>query len=28
MTRPGEGLSFCLDLALIGGVVLSAPFVT
>jgi sec-independent protein translocase protein TatC len=28
MTRPGEGLSFYLDLALIGGVVLAAPFVT
>jgi sec-independent protein translocase protein TatC len=28
MTRPGEGLSFYLDLALIGGVILSAPFVT
>jgi sec-independent protein translocase protein TatC len=27
-TRPGEGLSFYLDLALIGGVVLAAPFVT
>jgi sec-independent protein translocase protein TatC len=26
--RPGEGLSFYLDLALIGGVVLAAPFVT
>jgi sec-independent protein translocase protein TatC len=25
--RPGEGLSFHLDLALIGGVVLAAPFV-
>jgi sec-independent protein translocase protein TatC len=25
--RPGEGLSFYLDLALIGGVVLAAPFV-
>ena len=28
MTRPGEGLAFYLDLALIGGVVLAAPFVT
>jgi len=28
MTRPGEGFSFYLDLALIGGVVLAAPFVT
>jgi sec-independent protein translocase protein TatC len=28
MTRPGEGVSFYLDIALIGGVVLSAPFVT
>jgi sec-independent protein translocase protein TatC len=28
MTKPGEGLSFYLDLALIGGVVLAAPFVT
>jgi len=28
MTRPGEGLSFYLDLALIGGIVLAAPFVT
>jgi sec-independent protein translocase protein TatC len=28
MTRPGEGLSFYLDLALLGGVVLAAPFVT
>jgi sec-independent protein translocase protein TatC len=28
MTRPGEGLSFHLDLALIGGVMLAAPFVT
>jgi sec-independent protein translocase protein TatC len=28
MTRPGEGLSFYLDLALMGGVVLAAPFVT
>jgi sec-independent protein translocase protein TatC len=27
-TRPGEGFSFYLDLALIGGVVLAAPFVT
>jgi sec-independent protein translocase protein TatC len=27
-TRPGEGLSFYLDLALMGGVVLAAPFVT
>lgn len=27
-TRPGEAFSFYLDLALIGGVVLSAPFVT
>jgi sec-independent protein translocase protein TatC len=28
MTRPGEGFSFDLDLALLGGAVLSAPFVT
>lgn len=28
MTRPGEGFSFYLDLALLGGVVLAAPFVT
>jgi len=28
MTRPGEGLAFYLDLALMGGVVLAAPFVT
>jgi sec-independent protein translocase protein TatC len=28
MTRPGEGLSFYLDLALLGGVVLATPFVT
>lgn len=28
MTRPGEGLSLYLDLALLGGVVLAAPFVT
>jgi sec-independent protein translocase protein TatC len=28
MTRPGEGLSFYLDLALMGGVMLAAPFVT
>jgi sec-independent protein translocase protein TatC len=28
MTRPGEGLSFYLDLALIGGVVLATPYVT
>ena len=28
MTRPGEGLSFYLDLALMGGVLLAAPFVT
>lgn len=28
MTRPGEGLSFYLDVALIGGIVLAAPFVT
>jgi sec-independent protein translocase protein TatC len=27
-TKPGEGFSFYLDLALIGGVVLGAPFVT
>ena len=27
-TRPGEGFSFYLDLALIGGIVLAAPFVT
>ena len=26
-TRPGEGFSFYLDIALIGGVVLAAPFV-
>src|SRR5215831_12179131 len=26
-TRPGEGFSFYLDTALIGGVVLAAPFV-
>jgi sec-independent protein translocase protein TatC len=26
--RPGEGFSFHLDLALIGGIVLAAPFVT
>src|SRR5262245_38337526 len=26
--RPGEGLAFYLDLALMGGVLLSAPFVT
>src|SRR5262245_38654817 len=25
MTRPGEGLSLYLDLALIGGVILAAP---
>src|SRR5687767_1317352 len=25
MTRPGEGLSFYLDLALIGGVMFAAP---
>ena len=28
MTKPGEGLSFYLDLALMGGIVLAAPFVT
>ena len=28
MTRPGEGLSFYFDLALIGGVVVAAPIVT
>jgi hypothetical protein len=28
LTKPGEGLSFYMDLALIGGVVLAAPFVT
>ena len=28
MTRPGEGLSFYLDLALMGGVLLAAPLVT
>jgi sec-independent protein translocase protein TatC len=28
MTRPGEGFAFYLDVALIVGVVLSAPFVT
>lgn len=28
MTRFGEGLSFYMDLALLGGVVLAAPFVT
>jgi len=28
MTRPGEGLSLYLDLALLGGVILAAPFVT
>ena len=27
-TRPGEGFSFYLDLAFIGGFVLAAPFVT
>ena len=27
MTRPGEGFAFYLDLCLIGGVVLAAPFV-
>ena len=27
-TKPGEGLAFYLDLALMGGVVLAAPFVT
>ena len=27
-TRPGEGLSFYLDLALLAGVILSAPFIT
>jgi len=27
-TKPGEGLSFYLDVALIGGVVLAMPFVT
>ena len=28
MIRPGEGLSFYFDLALMGGIVLAAPFVT
>jgi len=28
MTRPGEGLSFYLDLALIGGILFAAPYVT
>src|SRR5262245_59241263 len=28
MTRPGEGLSFYLDLALIGGVLFAAPYIT
>lgn len=28
MTRLGEGLSFYMDLALLGGVVLAAPFIT
>src|SRR5262245_13220212 len=28
MTRLGEGLSFYMDLALLGGVILAAPFVT
>jgi sec-independent protein translocase protein TatC len=28
MTKPGEGLALYLDLALMGGVVLAAPFVT
>ena len=27
-TRPGEGFAFYFDLALIGGVVLAAPFIT
>jgi sec-independent protein translocase protein TatC len=27
-TKPGEGFAFYLDLALIGGIVLAAPFVT
>jgi len=27
-TRPGEGIAFYFDLALIGGVVLAAPFIT
>jgi len=27
-TRPGEGIAFFFDLALIGGVVLAAPFIT
>jgi sec-independent protein translocase protein TatC len=27
-TRPGEGLTFYLDLALMGGLVIAAPFVT
>jgi sec-independent protein translocase protein TatC len=27
-TRPGEGIAFYFDLALIGGVVLAAPFMT
>jgi sec-independent protein translocase protein TatC len=28
LTKPGEGFAFYVDLALIGGIVLSAPFVT
>jgi sec-independent protein translocase protein TatC len=28
MTRPGEGLSFYLDLALLGGVIVAAPVIT
>ena len=28
ITRPGEGLSFYLDLALIGGVIFAAPLIT
>ena len=28
MTRPGEGLSFYLDLALLGGFILAAPVIT
>jgi sec-independent protein translocase protein TatC len=28
LTKPGEGFSFYLDLALMGGVILTAPFIT
>jgi sec-independent protein translocase protein TatC len=28
MTRPGEGLSFYLDLALLGGFIFAAPVIT